>query len=301
VLIGAGVRRGFTLFETLVAMIVAALMLTLCAAILLRQHRVFADLGERDALDSQLEEAALVLPIDVRGASPADGDIREARDTALELRSTIGSAVVCDVSGSSYVLPPVSAGPTAFSSFSASADVGDSVWVFSGDPADTWSASRVTSVGSAHSGACAAAGPVLSGTALTAPRSLITVTPAPLANVIGMPLRITRPVRYSLYHASDGGWYLGERDWNSGTSRFNTIQPIAGPFLSPSSAGLLLQYADTAGVLLATPVANTRIIAQVRASFRGQTLNPVRILALGRTSGRRTDSLSITTATWNHR
>ncbi len=52
-------------------------------------------------------------------------------------------------------------------------------------------------------------------------------------------MRVTRPIRYSLYHASDGSWYLGARDWNDASARFNTIQPLAGPFRSPGAGPAL--------------------------------------------------------------
>ena len=68
----------------------------------------------------------------------------------------------------------------------------------------------------------------------SAARVVITLDAGPQPkSMIGAPVRFTRPVRYSLYRAADGDWYLGEREWNPTTVRFNTIQPVSGPFLSP--------------------------------------------------------------------
>src|SRR5439155_17735466 len=89
-------RRGVTLIELIVAMVVGGVALALIASISVRQQRLYADLADRAALASQLRQASTVLPIELRGASSAGGDIREARDTAIELRASIASAVVCD-------------------------------------------------------------------------------------------------------------------------------------------------------------------------------------------------------------
>jgi hypothetical protein len=117
-----------------------------------------------------------------------------------------------------------------------------------------------------------------------------------------MPVRITRPVRYSLYRASDGQWYLGERDWNAASARFNTIQPVAGPFLSAASRGLALEYLDSAGASLASPVADTRAVALVRIQLTGLTRGVTR--ALGAAAAglpRRGDTAVIAVALRNRR
>src|SRR5512146_3103343 len=88
--------RGFTLVELLVAMIVAGIVLTLITLTGLRQQRLLSDLANDASLAAQLREAAAILPVDIRALSAAAGDLRDARDTALEIRSTIASGVVCD-------------------------------------------------------------------------------------------------------------------------------------------------------------------------------------------------------------
>src|SRR5947209_7024825 len=100
-------RPGFSLIELLVAVVLAdigllalvagtAVVLAMFASVGLRERRTFADLADRDALDERLGEAATILPIDLRALSAADGDVRDARDTSIEIRQTIVSAIVCD-------------------------------------------------------------------------------------------------------------------------------------------------------------------------------------------------------------
>jgi len=108
-------------------------------------------------------------------------------------------------------------------------------------------------------------------------------------------------MRYSLYRASDGGWYLGQRDWNPVALRFNTIQPVAGPFLSPALRGLRLTYLDSLGSTLATPITDTRTIVSIHAALRAQTKHTVRVLAASSTTGKRTDTTTVVIMLHNRR
>jgi hypothetical protein len=123
---------------------------------------------------------------------------------------------------------------------------------------------------------------------------------APTVNLTGAVLRVTRPVRYSLYRGGDGRWYLGLRDWNVASSRFNTIQPVSGPFSSASSRGLVFQYVDSAGNVLPIPVSDPRSIALIRVELRGQSRNAMRAFAAG-VQGRGTDSVRLAIALRNRR
>ena len=98
-------------------------------------------------------------------------------------------------------------------------------------------------------------------------------------------------MRYSIYRASDGDWFLGERDWNAALARFNTVQPIAGPFASAAAGGIRFAYLDTSGAAIPSPVADGMHVAAVRIEARGQTRNIVRALASGARTGRRMDSV----------
>jgi hypothetical protein len=117
--------------------------------------------------------------------------------------------------------------------------------------------------------------------------SLDSISPA---IAVGAALRVTRPFRYSLYRGTDGRWYLGQRDWNSTTATFNSIQPVSGPFLSPALGGLSLRYLDSAGALLPTPLVNTRDIAAVRIGLRSDARQVTRALGSAGQQGPRVDS-----------
>ncbi|HEY2162665.1 MAG TPA: prepilin-type N-terminal cleavage/methylation domain-containing protein [Gemmatimonadaceae bacterium] len=293
-------RGGLTLVELMATVAVAGVVLAIIAGVALRQQRTFAALTADAALAGQLRDAASVLPSDLRSAAVGAGDLREATDTSIEIRETLASAVVCDTLGQAIVLAPFGRTAATFAGAMAPIQPGDTAWIFSpDDSAHTWRGHGVLRVGSTQSGQCTAGGPRLDGASLAAPRMTLTLdsVPAP-KTLIGRPVRVTRPIRFSLYHASDGGWYLGARDWNDASAKFNTIQPLAGPFRSPG-AGQVFRWFDSTGAALAPPVARRDQVALVRIDLRGQTRNPDRVLGSARNGGPRADSVSILVAARN--
>jgi len=295
-------RRGVTLIELIVAMVVGGVVLALVATISVRQQRLYADVADRAALDGQLRQAASILPIDLRGVASRAGDIREARDTAIEVRSTIASAVICDtISGALVLAPPVS-GELTFASYLTPIAAGDTAWVFTpGDSLDAWLPFAISATGAAAPVGCATIGPQLNAAARASGRLYVRLAAPPnVALLLGAVLRVTRPVRYSLYRGGDSRWYLGQRDWNTTSLRFNTIQPVSGPFASPSSRGLLFQYSDSTGAPLAVPVADPRAIALIRVDIRGQSQSAMRAFARG-AQGKSSDSLQLAVAMRNRR
>jgi type II secretory pathway pseudopilin PulG len=289
-----------TLVELMAAVAVAGVILAVVAAVALRQQRVFLALAADAALAGQLRDAATVLPIDLRGAAVGSGDLREATDTSIEVRETLGSAVVCDTAGQAVVLAPPVAGAATFAGVISAVETGDAAWVFSPeDSVAEWHAHQILGVVSTRAGQCLAGGPQLTGAALAAQRIALTLDSVPQPSMlIGRPIRVTRPIRFSLYRATDGDWYLGARDWNNASGRFNTIQPLAGPF-QPPAAGPLFRWFDTSGVLLPTPVVRRDQIALARIELRGRTRAPDRALGASRSNGPRADSTSISIAVRN--
>lgn len=296
------VRRGVTLIELIVAVAIGGVVLALVATIGVRQQRLYADIADRAALDGQLRQAASILPIDLRGASSTAGDIREARDTSIELRATIASTVVCDTAAGALILSPAVPGETTFGSYLTPIAAGDTAWIFTpGDSADRWMPYDVASSASSGAGSCAPVGPQLSAPALASHRISIRLGASPpLSGFTGTVVRVTRPIRYSLYRGGDGRWYLGQRDWNATSLRFNAVQPVSGPFASPTSRGVVFQYYDSLGAQLTVPVADTRAIALVRVDVRGQSRNAMRAFS-ARPQAKSSDSVQLAVLLRNRR
>lgn len=296
-------RRGFTLIELLVALVVAGGVFTLLTLAGLSQQRLLGDLFDDASLSAQVRAAAALLPVDLRAISAVGGDVRDARDTAVEIRSTIASAVVCDAAAQSVVLAPAASDATTYTSYASSIQVGDTAWLFQrGDSIDTWRPYRVTAFASVAAGNCGHGGPQLVPEVAARERMSITLDSAPPASsAVGRPLRVTRPVRYSLYRSSDGSWNLGERDWNPSAQRFNTIQPLAGPFLSPGAFGIVFAYSDSAGQPMPLPLASARALTVISLTLRGETRGAVRALGPAAQRGRRLDSVTVAVLLRNRR
>jgi prepilin-type N-terminal cleavage/methylation domain-containing protein len=300
-------RRGVTLIELVVSMLIGGMVLGLVASVSVRQQRIYADLSDASALAGQLRDAAAVLPIDLRSASPSAGDFSdgEARDTSLEFRANIATAIVCDTTSSALVLSPLrndSAGSSMGGTLTP-IQVGDTAWfLVATDSTVDWLPHQVVGIATTTGSQCGALGPRLDASMAGVPRTVLTVAGlSVLSSTIGQPIRVTRPLRYSLYKSSDGAWYLGERDWNPASARFNTIQPVSGPYLSPASRGLWFTYLDSAGTELPTPVAQTRAIALVRVALRGATKAPVRALGSAEGSASGMDSVTVSVLLHNRR
>jgi prepilin-type N-terminal cleavage/methylation domain-containing protein len=293
-------RGGLTLVELMATVAVAGVVLAIVAGVALRQQRTFAALTSDAALAGQLRDAASVLPSDLRTAAVGAGDLREATDTSVEIRETLASAVVCDTLGKAVILAPFDGTAATFGGAIAPIQAGDTAWIFSPDDfAHPWRGHGVLGVASTHAGQCAAVGPRLSGASLVASRTTLTLDSVSVPQtLIGRVARVTRPIRYSLYHASDASWYLGARDWNDASGKFNTIQPLAGPFRSPS-AGPVFRWFDSTGAALAAPVARRDQVVLVRIDLRGQTRSADRVLGSAWNSGPRADSVSMFVAVRN--
>jgi prepilin-type N-terminal cleavage/methylation domain-containing protein len=284
-------RKGVTLLELLVTMTVGGIALSIVTLVCVRQQRLVSDLAQTSAVSAQLRDAGAILPIDIRALAPALGDIREARDTSLEIRATIASAVVCDTGGAAIILAPAVNDVPSFASIATTIEPGDSAWLLApNDSTETWTPHRIDAVRSGGAGQCDARGPTLDA-GIDAPRIALAFDSSASTAWIGTLVRVTRPLRYSLYRSS-GTWWLGERDWSSDNAQFNTIQPVAGPLLSPSSRGLRFEYFDSAGGELTVPVADAHAIALMRIELRAETKTAPRILAANTPSGRM-DSLSM--------
>lgn len=293
-------RKGLTLVEMMISLTIAGFTLAMVAAIGARQQQVFADVADRNALSGQMRDAANVLPVDLRAVAPAAGDIRVARDTVLELRATIASAVVCDTTTNTLILAPRLDSVATTTSVVTPIEAGDSIWILTTGAAQvSWTPTRTLAATSAAAGQCAAGGPRLMGPSLSGARTALAID-APMPPP-GTPVRITRPVRYSLYRASDNAWYLGAKDWSNAQAKFNTIQPVAGPFLPPSAGGAIFKFFDGAGMALPSPVADPRAIAAIRIDLRGETRHVVRALGRPGAMQKRIDSSAAMVALRNAR
>ena len=281
-------RRGWSLHEMMISLGVMAVALGLAAHASVVHLRFFRGAGEIVAVRSQLSVVGTVVAAIVWGVATAGGDILVAADSALEVRSAVGSAVVCGTGPGQVTIPAAEPRGNTLSGFEAMPDVGDFIHAFVGDSIGSgWIRATVASV-APGAGACPPAASV-AGLTLTLAE--------PIELPAGAVLRISRSMRMSSYRASDGMWYFGVRDWNAATGRLNTIQPVAGP-LEPYSAdatrsGLLFRYFDATGLELPVPVDVGRV-ATIQVTARARSRRPVSVAGLGRQGVAYVDSTTTT-------
>lgn len=275
----AAPRRGLTLIELMISIVVLGLMGGLIIGFLLKQERFYAGASEMLLTRTQVRQASVMMPSDLRGISSASGDIYAMTDTSIDFRSTFGSSYVCaSTRASSQIsIPPVTlAKGSALTVWSQTPVNNDSLALYvdstnSSAKDDSWSYHKITATSVAFSNAspgCLSATGLMKSTDVSAtnPSYAFTLSPTQSATVsAGAAVRFFKKVHYSLYKAADNFWYLGYYDCR--TSRVpvcNTIQPIAGPLRpyvagSPELAGLRFTYYDTLGNVTANKLAVSRI------------------------------------------
>jgi prepilin-type N-terminal cleavage/methylation domain-containing protein len=287
-------RRGFTLHEMLISMLVLSGVLGLAGHLATRQLRFFRGAEELATTRDHVAQTGAVAERILWAIAPSAGDVIAATDTALEIRMPVGTAIVCAAAPGRVTVPePAAAEGNALSAFHDSPQTGDHAAAYLHDSLGaSWMTLRV--VAAPVGDACATLGPGPGW-------SIAIAEPHLIAN--GTVLRFTRPLRLATYRASDGRWYLGAREWNGDSQSFNTIQPVVGPLQPPHTdegrAGLRFHYADAAGARLFPPFDAGRI-ASISIITRSLTSSPVRIEGLSR-SGQLEDSAAVTVALRNAR
>lgn len=269
-------RGGFTLPEMLVALLLFGVIAAAIIGVAVRQQRFYHGALEVMGMRQQLHQALAIVPVDLRGVSSIGGDIVALTDSSLDVRATIGSAIVCSHTPNSVTVPPPNA--RHLTTFLTRARVNDVLLVLDdgtpGNGDDLWRSYTIGSIDSTLSGC-----PRFTGTALDAGqysyRYLVT---RDLSGTItdGAPLRMLRRVKYSIYRSSDNLWWLGNRECRGDGSQCATVQPVAGPFRpyvanDTANSGVSFVYRDSTGAVTrsATEVARIELFAN------GQTRGPL--------------------------
>jgi type II secretory pathway pseudopilin PulG len=288
---GVTLAKGVTLAELAVVLALLGLLGSAIGATLLRQQRFYRGTTELLHAREGVRDAMELLSTDMRGMAVAD-TVRLLADSAIEFFANIGSSVVCQTTGgtSAGLAAASSVRGNTLTSFLTQPDTGD-IAVFHRDSVDggsEWERHRIVGFGARsvemtcpESAGFAPASEV--GAGATGFLVDLSTTLSPYVRS-GAPVRFIRRGRYSLYHASDGRWYLGYRRCNAvGASACGAIQPLSGPYRDyspdPCRTGLLFEYFDGSGRRL-TPASSPLSIARVDITARAESRH--RILVEGR-------------------
>ena len=250
-------RHGFTTVELTVVLLIGGVIAAAIGTVLRRQQRFFSTAASVVEHRVSLRDATGILPAELRALSPSGGDVLAFSDSALDIRTTVGAAIACDtvIGGEAIDLaPPRSMRVAPLAAFSTTPQPSDIALVYDGGALedasdDGWVTRDITGIASLST-VCSTS-PLLDSADVALPRLRLRFSGAPLPSSVraGAFVHVVRRVRYRLYRAATGDWYLGYAEWDG--SAFGVVQPVSGPFASYStrsaSTGLLLRYFDAEG------------------------------------------------------
>jgi hypothetical protein len=275
----------------------------------MEQERFYDGATEVMEVRDNLRRIGDLLPAEMRGIAPLEGDLIAMSDSMVEFRAPTGSSIICTIS---LTRTTISVPPTALQS-----DAGLTSWtsppvrsdsMFIYDSRDSLPDSMIARgiTASPSAGAC----PNTTGFTSTVAEAAAATTfilndTLPLSVPVGAPIRFFRRVRYSLYQSpTDQLWYLGYRDFvPSRSPAWSTIQTVAGPLMpyaSSGATGLRFTYRDSVGNAL-TAAADAPRVRSVEVVARAQSAVAMRTGGQKRAAnGHYVDSLRTVVALRNY-
>ena len=258
-------RRGFTMIELLVALVLLGLVSAALYRVLVNNQRLYMEQTQRIDLSQNIRAAGTILPAELRELDASEGDIAVMSATSISIRAMRWLGFACNLPALGGALNAVSVvvrggapGQPLFFGARGIDNVKDSVLIYyDGNQAsrtdDFWATGSITAAPNGQN--CS------DGT--NGQRLLLNINLLGLgANVagaipLGAPVRGFERVIYSLYQpAGDTSWYVGFQP--SGQA----MQPLIGPVLTN---GLTFTYYNAAGAVTAVKSQVARIDITVRA------------------------------------
>jgi prepilin-type N-terminal cleavage/methylation domain-containing protein len=265
-------RRGFTMIEVIVALVVGMIVLGSVVQMLVVQSRGYRKQREQVDVRETAREAASLLSWDLRQAALGGSNFIALGANSVTLRSPRGVGTICGKAPVPALFPAVGQ-PARYGlwktggNITATVDDTALVYQFGRDTAlgqSRWSKLKITAVGTpAAMGVPACAWP-----GARAPDVVVefAVTTVPLLVKtdtswikVGAPVRTFRQVQYAEYQ-SGGRWWLGRKVGSA-----TTFEQLTGPLLAPgATGGLTLTYYDANGAVTADPTAVSSVAFTLR-------------------------------------
>lgn len=254
-------RRGFTLVEVLLALVIMGVVTGAIYRLLNTNQRVSLAQAEQVSLQSNVRTGSLIVPSELRelntwqGGAADRNDITDAQADQIEYRAGRGMGFLCQQAAAGETTLIIA--QSSWTGLRAPDVARDDLHIFVDgdefdDDDDIWSQLDLTAVaGSAN--ACGGD-----------PGYVLTVSPIPALVPANTPVRFFELMRLELY-AEGGDWWLGVRSVN--------LEPDPVPVLGPLTGdGFGLEYLDSTGVATGDWTA----IKSVRLTVRGLTDGAVR-------------------------
>ncbi len=272
-------RRGFTLIELMIALVLLGLVSAAVYKVLVNNQRVYLAQTQTIDLQQNIRAAAAILPAEFRELDAADGDITAMGPDSIRMRAMRQLAFLCQTPllGGGAGQISLTVRQTPIFGNRQTFNVNDSLLIYyEGDPStridDSWVLGQVKTV--AAGPVCNDSGPAGPGT-LPSPGFTLTLQPQWIAGsqlnvanaiTLGAPVRGFDKVMYRVYQAADGNWYLGQRN----PASTGTIQPVVGPLTGAN--GVTFSYYDSVGVV----TVDSSKVAQIQIVLRARTASPIR-------------------------
>lgn len=244
-------RRGFTLVELLVVVVLGGFIVLATYQVLITNSRTYAVNNAQIQGQQSLRAGLDVLFGELREISSGQGDILEMESNSITIRTPRAFGLVCstDYTASPPAVTALKAGPPILS--------GDSIFIFADNNIDrssddTW---LVRQVQTSDTTATCGSDPA---------QTLRIPNLASTGDTVraGAPVRAFEVYSYGLYQI-DGASYLGRR-----LSTASSPDPLVGPLLP--DAGVAFRYLDAVGSVTTskTDVAQIEVILRYRAGIR---------------------------------
>jgi len=253
-------RRGFTMIELLVALVLLGIVSAALYRVLVNNQRLYMAQTQRIDLSQNIRAAGSILPAEFRELDASEGDITAMTPTSITIRAMRWLGFACNV-------PALGGALGAVSVISRGIDNSkDGVLIYydgnqNSRLDDFWATATITS---APNGQNCDDG--TNGQRLILNINLLGLGPNVAGAIpLGAPVRGWELVNYQLYRpAGDTSWYVGFQP--SGAA---TPQPLIGPVLTN---GLTFQYYDVNG----NPTAVRAQVARIDVTVRARTAAAVR-------------------------
>jgi prepilin-type N-terminal cleavage/methylation domain-containing protein len=254
------VRRGFTMIEVIVALVVGMLVLTSVVQLLIVQGRGYRKQREQVDVRETAREAAGLLSWDLRQAAVAGSPFAVMGSNSVTIRSFRGLGTIC---GRHVVLPRYGLWKTGGN---IQATVDDTALVYQIGRGQ-WSKLKITSVGTpAAMGVTACAWPGARPPDMVVEFAVTATTDTSYIKV-GAPFRTFRRVQYAEFQQNNR-WWLGRK-----VGAAASYELLTGPLLAPASNGLAFTYYDTLGAVTANPAAVGSVAFTLRTESFKNTIS----------------------------
>lgn len=273
-------RRGMTLVEMMVVLLILAIAGSAVFRVLNKQQQSYKDSAKQASMQRELRMVGSSLPAEMRSTSSAGDDITDIQEGEITFNANIGSGIICDFAGGSHILlPPLQAAQLTLTNWYTQPANGDSIFIYddgplSGSEDDAWLRRQVTSVDTRPDTDCPGApyADPVGDAGKWRWRIGIGGAPLPATVTAGTVVRFGRPTRYKLYQGSSGSWFMGYQEFT--TSGWSAIEPVGGPFRpflagDANPSGMQLRYYDSLGVrITANSAADRQRVSRVDVFLR---------------------------------